>query len=33
VWKIGRAASAVVQTMLTPDERALFWTNERMVVG
>ena len=32
VWKIGRAASAVVQTVLTPDERRLYWTNERMAV-
>lgn len=30
VWKIGRAASAVVQTVLTPRERRLFYTNERM---
>lgn len=30
VWKIGRAGSAVVQTVLTPVERRLFWTNERM---
>jgi type IV secretory pathway VirB4 component len=33
VWKIGRAASAVVQTVLTPAEQALFSTNERMAVG
>jgi hypothetical protein len=32
VWKIGRAASAVVQTVLTPEERQLFWTNERMTI-
>jgi hypothetical protein len=32
VWKIGRAASAVVQTVLTADEQQLFWTNERMGV-
>ena len=32
VWKIGRAASAVVQIVLTPAERQLFWTNERMAV-
>jgi hypothetical protein len=32
VWKIGRAASAVVQTVLTPVERRLYWTNERMAV-
>ena len=30
VWKVGRAASAVVQLVLTPAERQLFWTNERM---
>ena len=30
VWKVGRAASAVVQIVLTPAERELFWTNERM---
>jgi hypothetical protein len=30
VWKIGRAASLVVQTVLTPVERRLYWTNERM---
>jgi hypothetical protein len=30
VWKIGRAASAVVQVTLTPAERELFHTNERM---
>jgi len=29
IWKIGRAASAVVQTVLTPAERELYWTNER----
>jgi len=33
VWKIGRAASAVVQVVLTPAERRLFWTNERMAIG
>jgi type IV secretory pathway VirB4 component len=32
VWKIGRAGSAVVQTLLSPVERRLFWTNERMGV-
>jgi hypothetical protein len=32
VWKIGRAASAVVQIVLTPAEQQLFWTNERMAV-
>jgi type IV secretory pathway VirB4 component len=33
VWKVGRAASAVVQVVLTPAERELFWTNERMAVS
>jgi type IV secretory pathway VirB4 component len=33
VWKIGRAASCVVQTVLTSVERELFWTNERMAVN
>ncbi len=33
VWKIGRAASAVVQVVLTPAERQLFWTNERMAIS
>ena len=32
VWKIGRSASHVVQTVLTPLERQLYHTNERMVV-
>jgi type IV secretory pathway VirB4 component len=32
VWKVGHAASAVVQTVLTHEERRLFWTNERMAV-
>lgn len=32
VWKIGRSASAVVQLALTPAERRLFWTNERMAI-
>jgi type IV secretory pathway VirB4 component len=32
IWKIGRAASVVVQTVLTPAERQLYWTNERMAV-
>jgi hypothetical protein len=32
VWKIGRSASAVVQVVLTPAERRLFWTNERMAI-
>jgi hypothetical protein len=29
----GRAASAVVQVVLTPAERQLFWTNERMGIA
>ena len=33
VWKVGRAASAVVQVVLTPAERQLFWTNERMGIA
>ncbi len=33
VWKVGRAASAVVQVVLTPAERDLFYTNERMGVS
>jgi type IV secretory pathway VirB4 component len=33
VWKVGRAASAVVQVVLTPAERELFYTNERMGIG
>ncbi|MEU9889986.1 type VI secretion protein [Sphaerisporangium sp. NPDC051017] len=32
VWKIGRTASHVVQVVLTPVERRLYWTNERMAV-
>jgi type IV secretory pathway VirB4 component len=32
VWKIGRAHSAVVQLELTPIERELFWTSEKMAV-
>jgi type IV secretory pathway VirB4 component len=32
VWKIGRTASRVVQVVLHPDERALYYTNERMAV-
>ena len=31
VWKIGRSASHIVQTVLTPAEKRLFYTNERMV--
>jgi type IV secretory pathway VirB4 component len=30
IWKVGRSASAVVQLMLTPAEKRLYWTNERM---
>jgi type IV secretory pathway VirB4 component len=30
IWKIGRRASHVVQTILHPVERGLFYTNERM---
>jgi hypothetical protein len=33
IWKVGRAASAVVQVVLTPAERELFWTNERMGIS
>jgi hypothetical protein len=32
VWKVGRSASAVVQVVLTPAERQMFWTNERMAI-
>ena len=32
LWKVGRTASAVVQVVLSPAERRLFWTNERMGV-
>lgn len=32
VWKIGRTASHVVQTILTQKERNLYYTNERMAV-
>jgi hypothetical protein len=32
VWKVGRTASRVVQVVLHPDERALYYTNERMAV-
>jgi type IV secretory pathway VirB4 component len=30
LWKIGRAASHIVQLILTPAERQLYWTNQRM---
>lgn len=32
VWKIGRTSSHVVQVVLHPDEKQLFYTNERMTV-
>ena len=32
IWKIGRRASHVVQTILHPVERRLFYTNERMAL-
>jgi hypothetical protein len=32
IWKIGRTASHVVQTVLTPAEHQLYWTNEKMAV-
>jgi hypothetical protein len=32
LWKVGRASSHIVRTMLTGTELALFHTNERMVV-
>ncbi|MFF5230272.1 VirB4 family type IV secretion system protein [Dactylosporangium sp. NPDC000521] len=32
VWKIGRTSSHVVQVVLHPEERALYYTNERMAV-
>jgi type IV secretory pathway VirB4 component len=32
LWKIGRAASHVVQLVLTPAERQLYWTNQKMEV-
>jgi hypothetical protein len=30
LWKVGRSASVVAQLVLTPAEKRLFWTNERM---
>ena len=33
LWKIGRTSSHVVQTVLHPLERELYWTNERMTTG
>jgi hypothetical protein len=32
LWKIGRTASHIVQIVLTPAERQLYWTNQRMSV-
>jgi type IV secretory pathway VirB4 component len=32
IWKIGRTSSHVVQVVLSPLERQLYWTNERMAV-
>lgn len=32
IWKIGRNSSHVVQTVLSPIERQLYWTNQRMAV-
>ncbi|WP_042437602.1 VirB4 family type IV secretion system protein [Streptacidiphilus albus] len=32
IWKIGRSSSHVVQTILSPIERQLYYTNERMAV-
>jgi hypothetical protein len=32
IWKIGRTASHVVQCVLSPTERQLYYTNERMSV-
>ena len=32
VWKIGRTNSHIVQTILTPDEAELTWTNQRMAL-
>ena len=33
LWKVGRSASAVVQVALSPVERRLFWTNQKMTVS
>jgi hypothetical protein len=30
LWKIGRVSSHIVQLVLTPAERRLYWTNQRM---
>lgn len=32
LWKVGRTASHIVQMVLHPDERHLFYTNEKMAV-
>lgn len=32
LWKIGRTSSHVVQLVLTPAERRLYWTNQRMAL-
>jgi type IV secretory pathway VirB4 component len=32
LWKVGRDSSHVVHMMLTPAERELFWTNEKMAI-
>lgn len=32
IWKVGRTSSHVVQTVLTPLEKQLYYTNERMAV-
>jgi hypothetical protein len=32
LWKIGRASSHIVQLILTPAERRLYWTNQKMNV-
>ena len=32
VWKIGRTSSHIIQTVLSPLERQLFYTNEKMAV-
>jgi type IV secretory pathway VirB4 component len=33
LWKIGRSASHLVQVVLTPEEKELFYTNEKMAIG
>jgi hypothetical protein len=32
IWKIGRSSSHVVQTVLSPTEKALYYTNQKMSV-